>query len=190
MVLVVRAGRRAAPRADRAPVTALEDRRTLAGAGRVRPFIHVACHVVDAEGALAARLCAETIGVIDWMFNTTVEYSKDRTAFGRPIGSFQSLKHIMADLGMYVEMAKAGAVAAAHAVQSRQEDAAELASMAAAFIGDVAIMVSQESLQIHGGIGYTWEHDLHLYMRRARSNSLMYGEPGWHRERVCAIHGL
>lgn len=135
-------------------------------------------------------MCAETIGVIDWMFTTTVEYSKDRTAFGRPIGSFQSLKHIMADLGMYVEMAKAGAVATAHAVQSRQDDAAELASMAAAFIGDVAIMVSQESLQIHGGIGYTWEHDLHLYLRRARSNSLMYGEPGWHRERVCAIHGL
>lgn len=148
-------------------------------------------NALDRELEVALVLmCAETIGVIDWMFNTTVEYSKDRTAFGRPIGSFQSLKHIMADLGMYVEMAKAGAVAAAQAVQGRQEDAAELASMAAAFIGDVAIMVSQESLQIHGGIGYTWEHDLHLYMRRARSNSLMYGDPGWHRERVCAIHGL
>jgi alkylation response protein AidB-like acyl-CoA dehydrogenase len=134
-------------------------------------------------------LCAETVGVIDWMFSHTVQYAKDRTAFGRPIGSFQSLKHIMADLGMYVEMAKAGALAAARAVQNSGDDASEVAAMAASFVGDVAVMVSQEALQIHGGIGYTWEHDLHLYLRRARSNSLMFGEPGWHRERVVTLLG-
>jgi alkylation response protein AidB-like acyl-CoA dehydrogenase len=135
-------------------------------------------------------LCAETVGVIDAMFTTTVEYSKDRTAFGRPIGSFQALKHIMADLALYVETCKAAAVAAADAVQRRAPDAAEVVSMAAAYIGDIATDVAQESLQIHGGIGYTWEHDLHLFMRRARTNSVLYGEPGWHRERVCAYHGL
>jgi alkylation response protein AidB-like acyl-CoA dehydrogenase len=62
--------------------------------------------------------------------------------------------------------------------------------MAKAYIGDVAIDVAQESLQIHGGIGYTWEHDLHLFMRRASVNSVLYGSPAWHRERVCAVHGL
>lgn len=135
-------------------------------------------------------LCADTVGVIDAMFTTTVEYSKDRTAFGRPVGSFQALKHIMADLALYVETAKAAAVAAADAVQQRTPDAAEVVSMAAAYIFDVATDVAQESLQIHGGIGYTWEHDLHLFMRRARTSSVLYGEPGWHRERVCAYHGL
>ena len=152
---------------------------------------------VGADAAIERQLqvalvlqCAETIGVIDAMFTMTVAYSKDRTAFGRPIGSFQSLKHVMADLAMYIEMSKAGALAAAQAVQQRADDAADIVSMVTAFIGDVAIDVSQQSLQIHGGIGYTWEHDLHLFMRRASSNNLLYGDPGWHRERLCALHGL
>jgi alkylation response protein AidB-like acyl-CoA dehydrogenase len=62
--------------------------------------------------------------------------------------------------------------------------------MAAAYVGDVANDVAQECLQVHGGVGYTWEHDLHLLLRRIRSNSALYGEPSWHRERVCRIHGL
>jgi alkylation response protein AidB-like acyl-CoA dehydrogenase len=135
-------------------------------------------------------LDAETIGVSDALFSMTVDYAKDRTAFGRPIGSYQSLKHIMADLGMYLEMGKAAAVDAAKAVAERRADAPEVASMATALIGEMAVLVSQESLQIHGGIGYTWEHDLHLFLRRARSNSLQYGDPAWHRERICALHGL
>ncbi|MHB8464000.1 MAG: acyl-CoA dehydrogenase family protein [Acidimicrobiales bacterium] len=135
-------------------------------------------------------LAADTVGVIDAMFEMTVAYSKDRVAFGRPIGSFQALKHVMADLGLSVETCKAGAAAAAAAVEARQADAAEVVSMVSAYIGDIATDVSQDSLQIHGGIGYTWEHDLHLLIRRARTNSALYGEPAWHRERVCAVHGL
>ena len=135
-------------------------------------------------------LCAESIGVIDWLFDNTVEYSKARTAFGRPIGSYQSLKHIMADLGLYVELAKAGAVAAVESVQSGGEEAQDAVAMAASFVGDAAVLVSQEALQIHGGIGYTWEHDLHLFLRRARANSLMFGSPTWHREQLVAQHGL
>lgn len=139
--------------------------------------------------ALALQL-AETIGVLDALFTMTVEYAKDRIAFGRPIGSFQALKHIMADMGLQLESAKAGAVAAAQAVQNRGEDAAEVVSMVAAYVSDAATVIAQESLQIHGGIGYTWEHDLHLYYRRARTNAALYGEASWHRERVCAIHEL
>lgn len=134
--------------------------------------------------------CADTVGAIDALFDMTVAYSKDRVAFGRPIGSFQSLKHVMADQALHLETCKAGAAAAAAAVQAGDDDAAEIASMAAAYIGDVANELAQECLQIHGGIGYTWEHDLHLFLRRIRSNSALFGEPSWHRERVCAIHGL
>jgi alkylation response protein AidB-like acyl-CoA dehydrogenase len=131
--------------------------------------------------------CADTIGAIDALFTMTVAYARQRIAFGRPIGSFQAIKHILADQALYLEACKAAAVAAATAVQAAAPDAAEVASMAAAYIGDVACDIAQECLQVHGGTGYAWEHDLHLFLRRVRSNSLLFGEPTWHRERVCAL---
>jgi alkylation response protein AidB-like acyl-CoA dehydrogenase len=134
--------------------------------------------------------CADTIGAIDALFTMTVAYAKQRIAFGRPIGSFQAIKHILADQAVCLETCKAAAVAAATAVQAAAPDAAEVASMAAAYIGDVACDIAQECLQVHGGTGYAWEHDLHLFLRRVRSNSLLFGEPSWHRERVCAFHDL
>jgi alkylation response protein AidB-like acyl-CoA dehydrogenase len=134
--------------------------------------------------------CADTIGAIDALFTMTVAYARQRIAFGRPIGSFQAIKHILADQALSLEACKAAAVAAATAVQAAAPDAAEVASMAAAYIGDVACDIAQECLQVHGGTGYAWEHDLHLFLRRVRSNSLLFGEPSWHRERVCAFHGL
>ncbi len=137
-----------------------------------------------------ALVVAETVGAMDALLEMTVQYAKDRVAFGRPIGSFQALKHILADDAMYLETCKAGAVAAARAVQERAENAAEVVSMVAAYVGDMSDQLAQDCLQIHGGIGYTWEHDLHLYMRRIRTNAVLYGEPAWHRERVCAFHGL
>ncbi len=133
---------------------------------------------------------AETVGAMDALFSLTVQYAKDRVAFGRPIGSFQALKHLMADLALALEASKAGAVAAARAVAASSVEASEVVSMVASFVGDAGHELAQECLQILGGIGYTWEHDLHLYMRRIRSNASLYGEPTWHRERVCALHGL
>ena len=132
--------------------------------------------------------CADTIGAIDALFTMTVAYARQRIAFGRPIGSFQAIKHILADQALYLEACKAAAVAAATAVQAAAPDAAEVASMAAAYIGDVACDIAQECLQVYGGTGYAWEHDLHLFLRRVRSNSVLFGEPSWHRERVCAFH--
>jgi len=137
-----------------------------------------------------ALVVAETVGAMDHLFSMTVQYSKDRIAFGRPIGSFQALKHIMADDAVDLEACKAGATAVALAVQQGSEDAAEIASMVAAYVGDVSDRLAQDCLQIHGGIGFTWEHDLHLLMRRIRTNAVLYGEPAWHRERVCTFHGL
>jgi alkylation response protein AidB-like acyl-CoA dehydrogenase len=135
-----------------------------------------------------ALTCADTVGAIDALFSRTVAYAKERIAFGRPIGSFQAIKHILADQALYLETCKAAAVAAAHAVQSADAAATEVASMAAAYIGDVASDIAQECLQVHGGTGYAWEHDLHLFLRRVRSNSVLFGEPHWHRERVYAFH--
>jgi alkylation response protein AidB-like acyl-CoA dehydrogenase len=139
--------------------------------------------------AVALNL-AETVGAMDALFDMTVTYAKDRIAFGRPIGSFQAIKHILADQALYLEACKAMAVCAAKAVASSARDAAEVVSMAAAYVGDQGRELAQECLQVHGGIGYTWEHDLHLLMRRIESNAVLYGEPSWHRERVCALHGL
>src|SRR5277367_4517730 len=146
---------------------------------------------LDAQLLTAVVLtCADTIGAIDALFTMTVAYARQRIAFGRPIGSFQAIKHILADQALSLESCKAAAVAAATAVQAAAPDAAEVASMAAAYIGDVASDIAQECLQVHGGTGYAWEHDLHLYLRRVRSNSVLFGEPSWHRERVCAFQEL
>jgi len=173
---------------------------------RSRRFAHV--HLdrvqVDADAVLgggaagleAALLTAvvlnlaDTVGAIDRLFEMTVAYAKDRVAFGRPIGSFQAIKHILADQALYLETCRAGAAAAAKAVSAGDERASEVVSMTAAYIGDVANDIAQECLQVHGGIGYTWEHDLHLFLRRVRSNAAVYGEPSWHRERVCTWYGL
>jgi alkylation response protein AidB-like acyl-CoA dehydrogenase len=150
-----------------------------------------ATNALDRQLQIAlALVVAETVGAMDALFSITVEYSKDRIAFGRPIGSFQALKHIMADDAMALETCKAGATAAARAVQDHADDAAEIVSMVAAYVGDMSDQLAQNCLQIHGGIGFTWEHDLHLLMRRIRTNAVIYGEPAWLRERVCAFHGL
>lgn len=138
----------------------------------------------------AVLAAAETVGAMDALFTMTVDYAKDRIAFGRPIGSFQALKHLMADLALALEVAKAAATAAIDSVGSGRPDAAEVASMAAATIGESGNHLAQQCLQIHGGIGYTWEHDLHLLMRRIQANSALYGTPTWHREQVCRFHSL
>jgi len=151
----------------------------------------VAAAAIESQLLTAMVLtCADTIGAIDALFSMTVAYSKDRIAFGRPVGSFQALKHVMADQALYLETCKAGAAAAAKAVSAGSDDATEVASMVSAYVGDIASEIGQECLQVHGGIGYTWEHDLHLLLRRVRSNSALYGEPTWHRERVCAFYAL
>jgi len=135
-----------------------------------------------------ALTCADTVGAIDELVTRTVAYAKERIAFGRPIGSFQAIKHILADQALYLETCKAAAVAAARSVDAGDPDAAEVASMAAAYIGDVACDIAQECLQVHGGTGYAWEHDLHLFLRRVRSNAALFGEPSWHRELVYRFY--
>jgi alkylation response protein AidB-like acyl-CoA dehydrogenase len=133
---------------------------------------------------------AESVGAMDRDFEVVVDYAKARTAFGRPIGSFQAVKHRLADTALLLEASKSMAAAAARAVQAERPDGAEVASMAKAFVGDSAIDLAQNCLQVLGGIGYTWEHDQHLYLRRLTTDASLYGEPAWHRERICQLFEL
>jgi alkylation response protein AidB-like acyl-CoA dehydrogenase len=133
---------------------------------------------------------AETVGAMDSLFELTRQYALDRIAFGRPIGSFQAVKHQLADLSLLLETSKAGSSAGTRAVQDDREDADEIASITKAWIGDAGIDLAQGCFQIFAGIGYTWEHDLHLYLRRITMNAFLWGQPSWHRERICALHDL
>jgi alkylation response protein AidB-like acyl-CoA dehydrogenase len=134
--------------------------------------------------------CAETVGVVDRVLEITVEYAKERVAFGRPIGSFQALKHRFADHAMWLEAAKAVTDHAAAAVQLGAVDAAIATSLAKSHVGRSATEITRDCVQIHGGIGVTWEHDLHLYVRRAVSNEALWGTPAAHHERLCDLAGV
>ena len=133
---------------------------------------------------------AESVGAMRRLVEITVDYAKARTAFGRPIGSFQALKHILADASLWTEQSTAALDAATEAVADRRPAASEIVSIATAYAGDAGVNVAQMCLQAHGGIGFTWEHDLHFYLRRLEADRALYGDPVWHRERICRIHGL
>ena len=133
---------------------------------------------------------AESIGAMAQDFESAVEYAKTRTAFGRPIGSFQAIKHLLADTGLLLEASNAVTFACARAVDGRRRGAAHFASVAKAFVGDSGIDLAQNCFQVFGGIGYTWDHDQHLYLRRLTTDAALYGQPWWHREHVCQLSGI
>jgi alkylation response protein AidB-like acyl-CoA dehydrogenase len=137
-----------------------------------------------------ALQCAETAGVIQRVFDFTVQWAFDRYSFGRPLASYQALKHRFADMKLWLEACQATTSAAAHATARRAEEADELASVAKSCVGQRATDIIQDCVQMHGGIGVTWEHDIHLYLRRATVNRTMYGTPGEHRRRLADILGV
>jgi len=130
---------------------------------------------------------AEAVGAMQAAFDMTVAWAFDRYSFGRPLASYQALKHRFADMKTWLEACHATAAGAADAVQAGSPDAARLASVAAAYIGDRSTAMIQDCVQLHGGIGVTWEHDIHLYLRRATVNRATYGTPRQHRERLAAL---
>ncbi len=134
--------------------------------------------------------CAETVGAADRVLEFTLEYAHDRYSFGRPLSSYQALKHRYADMKMWLEACHATTSAAARAVQRRAADAAEVVSAAKAYVGQHATDIIQDCIQLHGGIGVTWEHDLHIYLRRATVNRGLYGSPTEHRERIAVLLGM
>jgi alkylation response protein AidB-like acyl-CoA dehydrogenase len=146
---------------------------------------------VERQLQLALALqCAETVGVVDRTLEFTVDYAKQRVAFGRPIGSFQALKHRFADHATRLEGAKAATAYAARAVQDQAVDAALAVSIAKAHGGKFGTEIIRDCLQMHGGIGMTFDHDIHLYLRRAVSNEALWGTPAAHHERLCVLAGV
>jgi alkylation response protein AidB-like acyl-CoA dehydrogenase len=132
---------------------------------------------------------AETVGAADRVFEITTEYAQDRFAFGRPIASFQALKHRIADMLMWLEFSKAIADGSARAIDADDPEAPRLVSVAAAYVGDRCLDLIDDCVQISGGIGVTWEHDVHLYSRRVAVNRAVYGSPEEHKERVAVLLG-
>ena len=145
------------------------------------------------ERALQVTLAltiAEAVGAMDEILGRAVTYAGERVAFGRPIGSFQAVKHLLADASRVLETAKAVAVAAARSVDGAAADAPEVVSMAKSFVGRATADVAHAAWQTFGGVAYTWEHDFHLYLRRLTADAALYGDAAWHNERICALHGL
>ncbi len=149
----------------------------------------------DPEAAIRADLAvgavltaADSVGAMDRLLEMTVDYVGARHAFGRAIGAFQAVKHQLADLSMLVQASKAVTDAATEAIADGHRDAAEIASIAKAFVSDHSHAVGQGCLQLHGGIGYAWEHDLHLYLRRLAASSVTYGSARQHRAAIAELH--
>jgi alkylation response protein AidB-like acyl-CoA dehydrogenase len=135
-------------------------------------------------------LCAEMCGGAQKVLDMTVEYAKIRQAFGRPIGSFQGVKHKAADMLVDVENSKSITYYAAWAMDEGVAEGPLAASMAKAYVSDAYRKVSAAGIQLHGGIGFTWEHDLHLYFKRAKGSEFTFGDATYHRERVAQLVNL
>jgi alkylation response protein AidB-like acyl-CoA dehydrogenase len=133
--------------------------------------------------------CAEMVGATDRVFAFTVQWAFDRFSFGRPLASYQALKHRFADMKLWLESAQAITVEATRAVQAATPDAGEVARIAKAYVGERCPELIQDCIQLHGGIGVTWEHDIHLYLRRVVLHRQTYGGPTEHRDRVALLAG-
>lgn len=132
-----------------------------------------------------AALCAETVGVAQRALELSVAYARERVQFGRPIGSFQAVKHKCVDMMVAVENARSLSYYACWAVAERNRETARSLAMAKAYASDMGKNVTGEAIQVHGGIGFTWEHDIHLYYRRALANEVTFGSAPLHREAVA-----
>ena len=133
----------------------------------------------------AAATAAELVGVAGALLDTTVAYVQQREQFGRKVGSFQAVQHKLAEVLLLVESARNAVYYAAYALANELPDARVAVSVAKAYAGDAERRANQEALQLHGGIGFTWEHDLHLWLKRGRALEMQYGDADWHRRRIA-----
>ncbi|MFJ8192715.1 acyl-CoA dehydrogenase family protein [Streptomyces sp. NPDC096094] len=150
----------------------------------------------DAEAAVrralragAGLLASEQLGLADWLLTETVRYLKERKQFNRQVGGFQALKHRLAGLWLEVAGLRAAARNAADALATG-EDTEVAVAVAQAYAGQVAVHAAEEALQLHGGIGMTWEHPVHLFLKRAKADSIAYGAAGTHREALAELVDL
>ncbi len=138
----------------------------------------------------AVALAAEQVGGSQEVLESAVQYAKDRVQFGRPIGSFQAIKHKCADMLLEVESAKSAAYYAGWCASELNDELPSVASLAKAYCSEAYFHAAAENIQIHGGIGFTWEHPAHLYFKRAKSSELLFGDPTYHRELLAQRIGI
>jgi alkylation response protein AidB-like acyl-CoA dehydrogenase len=140
--------------------------------------------------AIAVVLAAELVGVAQRAMEMSVEYAKDRQQFGRPIGVNQAVSHRCAQMLLEIESARSVALYAGWAADHEPESLALAGAMAKAYASDAGWRVTASALQVHGGIGFTWEHDLHFFLKRAKTDAHLFGSASEHRERVAQLSGL
>ncbi|MFH9072135.1 acyl-CoA dehydrogenase family protein [Streptomyces alboflavus] len=138
----------------------------------------------------AGLLASEQLGLAEWCLTQTVAYLKERHQFNRPVGSFQALKHRLADLWLRVVNTRAAARHAADALATGSDEPNLAAALAQAYAAPVAVRAAEEALQLHGGIGMTWEHPVHLYLKRAKADSIALGTAGRHRTELADLVDL
>ena len=144
----------------------------------------------EAIAPIAVALSAELVGVAQRAMEMAVEYAKDRQQFGRPIGAYQAVSHKCAQMLLETEGARSATLYAAWTADHEPDSLQLAASMAKAYASDAGTRVTGASLQVHGGIGFTWEHDLHFLLKRAKVDALLWGSASEHRERVAELSGL
>jgi alkylation response protein AidB-like acyl-CoA dehydrogenase len=134
---------------------------------------------------ICVAIAAESTGIAQRTLEMAVEYAKDRQQFGRPIGAYQAVSHRCAQMLLETENSRSAVYGAAWAADAEPESLPLAASIAKAYASDAGWRVPDASIQVHGGIGFTWEHDLHFFLKRGRSNAAIFGDSKWHRERVA-----
>jgi alkylation response protein AidB-like acyl-CoA dehydrogenase len=181
----------------RSPVVSLDSTRRLcdvtleaAPARRIAASDAAVAAVGAALAAGAATLAAEQLGLAQRCLDMTVAYLKERRQFARPVGSFQALKHRLAGLWVSVAQARAASRYAAACLSDGSQDTQVAIAMAKSYCGETAVKAAQECVQLHGGIGFTWEHPAHLYLKRAKSGSLAFGTPDRHRAALAGLVDL
>ena len=185
---------RDAPGLTITPLTSMDQTRPYArldfGGVAAEPLTDPAAALAAAQATGALAIAADALGGAQACLDHTVSYTKERIQFGRAIGSFQAVKHRLADMMVAVEQARSALYWAACAIDEGSDEAEFAVHAAKAFACDTYSLCAGEMIQLHGGIGFTWEHDAHLYFKRARSNANLLGTPDWHRERIAALAGL
>ena len=141
-------------------------------------------HAIEAA---TVALCAEMVGGMQWILDTTVEYAKTRQQFGRAIGSFQAVQHHCANMLLLTESSRSATYYAAWALTEGDDSASCAISVAKAYCSDAFREVGNAGIQVNGGIGFTWEHDLQLYYKRSKFAETMFGSPTFHRERIARL---
>jgi alkylation response protein AidB-like acyl-CoA dehydrogenase len=143
--------------------------------------------VVRSMQVATVLVCADMLGGMQWILEDAVEYAKTRHQFGKPIGSFQAVQHMCADMLLWTESSRSAVYYAAWALDADPEGAARAVATAKVYASDASREVANRGVQVHGGIGFTWEHDLHLYYKRSKASEILFGDASYHQDQLADL---